>query len=148
MSEWKRLRLPCAARLIGGGRQVFTLGLAMALVAGLLALLPQTASTGTDPREIVMVARDMAFYLAGGSEPNPRIRLTAGEEVRFNFSNLDYGFKHNLVIDGLGIETAYLEADESTIISVRAPKQVGHQPYICFPHREMMQGMIEVVARD
>ena len=148
MSEWKRLRLPCTARLIGGGRQVFTLGLAMALVAGLLALLPQTASTGTDPREIVMVARDMAFYLAGGSEPNPRIRLTAGEEIRFNFSNLDYGFKHNLVIDGLGIETAYLEADESTIISVRAPKQVGHQPYICFPHREMMRGMIEVVARD
>ena len=118
------------------------------VVVGLLVLLPMTASTGEAVREITLVTKDMAFYLEGDPAPNPTIRLAAGEEVRLNLLNLDRGFKHNLAIDGWNVETVSLDADESTVVRIRAPDQAGQQPYICSPHREMMHGVIEIVSMN
>ena len=117
-------------------------------VVCLFILLPLTASSRTPVREITLVARDMAFYLEGGSVPNPTIRLDAGEEVRFILRNLDPGVAHNLAIEGWALETAPLDADASATFRVRAPEQPGSQTYVCVPHREMMRGVIEVVARS
>ena len=120
--------------------------LAGVAIVGLSILLPLTASTRPAVREISLVARDMAFYLEGGTVPNPTIRLDAGEEVRFILRNLDPGIAHNLAIEGWELETAYLDADASATLRVRVPAQPGRQAYVCVPHRQMMHGVIEVVA--
>ena len=124
-----------------------------ALLAGvavvcLSILLPLTVSTRAAVREITLVTRDMAFYLEGNTVPNPTIRLHAGEEVRFILRNLDPGIAHNLAIEGWKLETAYLDADASATLRVHVPEQPGSQTYLCAPHREMMHGVIEVVAGD
>ena len=117
-------------------------------VVCLTILLPLTASTRPAVREITLVTRDMAFYLEGGTVPNPTIRLDAGEEVRFILRNLDPGITHNLAIEGWELVTAYLDANASATLRVRVPEQPGRQAYVCVPHREMMHGVIEVVAGD
>ena len=117
-------------------------------VVCLTILLPLTASTRPAVREITLVTRDMAFYLEGGTVPNPTIRLDAGEEVRFILRNLDPGIAHNLAIEGWELATAYLDANASATLHVRVPEQPGRQAYVCVPHREMMRGVIEVVAGD
>ena len=120
--------------------------LAAVAVVGLSILLPLGASTRPAVREITLVARDMAFYLEGGTVANPTIRLDAGEEVRFILRNLDPGVAHNLAIEGWELATAYLDANASATLRVRAPEQPGRQAYVCVPHREMMRGVIEVIA--
>jgi len=121
--------------------------LAAVAVVGVAVLLPLTANTRPVVRDITLEARDMAFYREGGTVPNPTIWLEAGEEVRFILRNLDLGIAHNLAIDGWQLETAYLDANASATLRVRAPEQPGSQTYVCQPHREMMHGLIEVVAR-
>jgi len=121
--------------------------LAAVAVVCLVILLPLTASTRVAVREITLVTRDMAFYLEGDTVPNPTIRLEAGEEVRFVLRNLDPGIAHNLAIEGWALETAYLDASASATFRVRVPAQPGRLTYLCVPHREMMRGVIEVVAR-
>jgi len=130
----------------GASGAVAAVLLAALTVVLLSVLLPLTASTRAAVRDITLVTRDMAFYLEGGSVPNPTIRLEPGEEVRFILRNLDPGIAHNLAIDGWHLETASLEADASATLRVRAPDQPGRQTYVCAPHREMMRGVIEVVA--
>ncbi len=122
--------------------------LAAVAVVGLSILLPMTVSTSAVVREITLVTRDMAFYLEGDTVPNPTIRLDAGEEVRFILRNLDPGVVHNLAIEGWKLATAYLDGDASATLRVRVPEQPGRQAYVCTPHREMMHGVIEVVAGD
>ncbi len=122
--------------------------LAAVAVIGLTILLPLTGSTRPAVRDITLVARDMAFYLEGGTVPNPTIRLEVGEEVRFILRNLDPGIVHNLAIEGWQLETARLDANASATIRVRAPEEPVSEAYFCAPHREMMRGIIEVVARE
>ena len=123
-------------------------GVLVAAVAGvsLVILLPLSVSTRAAVRNITLVARDMAFYVEGGTVPNPTIRLAAGEEVRFVLRNLDPGITHNLAIEGWELETAYLDGDASATLRVHVPDQPGNQTYVCVPHRGMMRGVIEVVA--
>ena len=132
----------------GAGGAVAGVLLAAVAVVCLFILLPLTASSRAAVREITLVTRDMAFYLEGDTVPNPTIRLDAGEEVRFILRNLDPGVVHNLAIEGWALETASLDADASATFRVRAPAQPGRQTYVCVPHREMMRGVIEVVAGE
>ena len=118
------------------------------VVVCLTILLPLTASTRPPVRDITLVARDMAFYLEGGTVPNPTIRLDAGAEVRFILWNVDPGIAHNLAIEGWELATPYLDANASATLRIRVPEQPGRQAYVCVPHREMMRGVIEVVAGD
>ena len=131
----------------GTGGTVTGVLLAAVAVVCLTILLPLTVSTRATVREITLVTRDMAFYLEGDTVPNPTIRLHAGEEVRFILRNLDPGIAHNLAIEGWELETTYLNADASATLRLRVPEQPGNQTYLCVPHREMMHGVIEVVAR-
>ena len=144
-------REPGRSQRWGGARgAVAAVLLAGVALVCLSILLPLRASS-TRPaavREITLVTRGMAFYLEGGTVPNPTIRLGAGEEVRFILRNLDPGIAHNLAIEGWEIETRHLDADASATLRVRVPEQLGTQAYVCAPHREMMSGVIEVVGRD
>ena len=131
----------------GRDRGAMTAVLTLAVGAvSLLLLLPLAASTRTAVRDITLVARDMAFYLDGGSEPNPTIQVRTGETVQLTVLNRDPGLKHNLTIEALGLDMPLLETDASMRVRLRAPSRPGHLPYVCAPHSEMMRGVIEVVG--
>ena len=128
----------------GRGAVIAVATLAVGAVS-LLLLLPLTASTRTAVRDITLVVRDMAFYLDGGSEPNPTIQVRTGETVQLTLLNRDPGLKHNLTIEALGLDMPHLETDASMKVRLRAPSRPGRLPYVCAPHSEMMRGVIEVV---
>ena len=131
----------------GRDRGAVTAVLTLAVGAvSLLLLLPLAASTRTAVRDITLVARDMAFYLDGGSEPNPTIQVRTGETVQLTVLNRDPGLKHNLTIEALGLDMPLLETDASMRVRLRAPSRPGRLPYVCAPHSEMMRGVIEVVG--
>ncbi len=100
----------------GAGAGALLAGVALVCLS---ILLPLRANTRPAVREITLVTRDMAFYLEGGTVPNPTIRLDAGEEVRFILRNLDPGIAHNLAIEGWELATAYLDANASTTLRGR-----------------------------
>jgi plastocyanin len=129
----------------GRGAAIAVATLAVGAV-GLLLLLPLTASTRTAVRDITLVVRDMAFYLDGGSKPNPTIQVRTGETVQLTLLNRDPGLKHNLTIEALGLDMPYLKTDASMTVRLRAPSRPGRLPYVCAPHSEMMRGVIEVVG--
>ena len=131
----------------GRDRGAMTAVLTLAVGAvSLLLLLPLAASNRTAVRDITLVARDMAFYLDGGSEPNPTIQVRTGETVQLTVLNRDPGLKHNLTIEALGLDMPLLETDASMRVRLRAPSRPGRLPYVCAPHSEMMRGVIEVVG--
>ena len=129
----------------GRGAVIAVATLALGAVS-LFLLLPLTASTRTAVRDITLVVRGMAFYLDGGSEPNPTIQVRTGETVQLTLLNRDPGLKHNLTIEALGIDMPHLETDASMKVRLRAPSRPGRLPYVCAPHSEMMHGVIEVVG--
>ena len=128
----------------GRGAVIAVATLALGAVS-LFLWLPLTASTRTAVRDITLVVRDMAFYLDGGSEPNPTIQVRTGETVQLTLLNRDPGLKHNLTIEALGLDMPHLETDASMKVRLRAPSRPGRLPYVCAPHSEMMRGVIEVV---
>ncbi len=122
-------------------RLIVTILLA-ALVAGVAW---GVSAARTAPREIVLVARGMAFYLDGDETPNPTLRLRPGEEVRLTLINLDRGMEHDLALAGLDLATAVLAGDGSTqTIRLRAPQQSGTWDYLCRLHAQTMRGLLEV----
>jgi len=112
----------------------------VALATGAIAL----SARGSAAREIRLVARDMAFYLEGQSEPNPTLRLRAGETVRLVLRNDDDGMTHDFAIPGWKAATTRIESGEEAVVTFRAPNQPSSEVYKCRPHAKMMQGTILV----
>ena len=77
-------------------------------------------------REIHIVARDMTFYVDGATDPNPTLRLRAGEDVRFVFRNDDAGIKHDFTIPEWGVVTRRVEGKGEASVTFRAPE--GRRP--------------------
>lgn len=97
------------------------------------------------PREVVIVARDMAFYLADDpSTANPTIVLKPGEDVRFVLRNEDVGMTHDLAIGAWGAGTKPLKGVGAASIDIRVPERPGRYQYFCTPHLRMMRGVIDV----
>ena len=97
-----------------------------------------------EPREIVLVARGMAFYVDGVPSPNPAIQLHAGEYVRFVLRNEASGLTHDLSIPALNLAIDPLEAGASRSVSILVPHRAGEFPYICRPHAQMMKGTLTI----
>lgn len=120
------------------------------IITLLLAILVAGVAWGisaarTAPREIVLVARGMAFYLEGDDTPNPTLQLRPGEEVRLTLINRDRGMRHDLAVAGLGVGTGALAGDGSSeTVRLRAPMQPGAYDYLCRLHVQMMRGLLEV----
>jgi plastocyanin len=124
-----------------------SLALALLFLAG-VALSLRAVVRDEQAREITLHARDMAFYLPGGTVPNPTLRLAAGEEVRFTLVNDEAGMQHDLAVDGTGVLVEPLPVAVGSRGSARfvAPGQPGRYPYLCTLHGQMMRGTVEVVA--
>ena len=119
--------------------------LAAALVVAALAFGAIALSArGPGPREIRIVARDMTFYLEGQSDPNPTLRLRAGESVRLVLRNDDPGMTHDFTIPDWNAATKRIEGGEEAIVTFRVPDAASSQTYRSRPHSEIMRGTIRV----
>lgn len=121
----------------------------VALAALGALVLSGTASSETVPREIVLVADDMAFYLDGatGAEriANPTLTLGRGETVRLVLVNRDPGMDHDWGSRGLDAGTSVIPGDGGTTsVRIEAPAEPGRHEYVCSLHARMMRGVIEV----
>lgn len=130
------------------------LATALALLAAGLGLGPDLGgSRGAEPepREVRLVARDMAYYLPGGTTPNPTLSFAPGERVRVVLVNEDLGLAHDVVAPGLGLATPLVlgrptgqgRGAVATDV-VRAPDRPGTHEYVCSLHPVLMRGLIEV----
>jgi FtsP/CotA-like multicopper oxidase with cupredoxin domain len=113
-----------------------------------VALLPMVAASRSGdplPREVRIVAKDMAFYVNGEQTPNPTLRFKAGERIRLVLRNEDTGMTHDFVIKEWNVATGTLtdKGAEDTIV-FRVPKQRASTAYRCSPHSEMMRGSVHI----
>lgn len=97
-------------------------------------------------REIVLVARDMAFYLPGDpATPNPILPMAPGEAIRLTLVNEDPGVRHDWAVEALGLATPLLAGDgASHTLAFDAPRRRGSHEYVCSTHSVMMKGRLEV----
>jgi plastocyanin len=86
----------------------------------------------------------MHFYVEGQADPNPTLRLHAGETVRFVLLNQDAGMRHDFAIPGWNAATRRIESGEEASVTFRAPGGASSQTYTCTPHGAIMRGTILV----
>lgn len=99
----------------------------------------------SEAREIHLVVRDMAFYLADDpGTANPTITVKAGETVRLVVRNDDRGLKHDFALPVADASTKTLAFGERGEVTLTVPSQPGTYEYVCRPHRAMMRGLIKV----
>jgi hypothetical protein len=116
---------------------------AFSAVAG-LALIPVIANPRAEAREIVLVARDMTFYLEGSEVPNPTIVVKRGEAIRVIVRNQEPGITHALGMPSLAASIERIAPGATAAVSSRAPDALGRHEYVCPPHAEMMRGVLLV----
>jgi plastocyanin len=115
-------------------------------LAGVAVLAVAMSSRAGATREVTLVARGMAFYLEGGSTPNPTIHARAGDTVRLVLRNDTPGLLHDLAIGELGVSIAPVKAGALGSVSLRLPSRPGAYEYVCRPHSQMMRGQLLVLA--
>lgn len=118
------------------------IGLLVALIAGAAAILPGIVDTREQVREIRMVARNMTYYADGTEDPNPALRLVAGEQVRITFRNDDRGMAHDFGIPAFGVGTGIVEFGTEKSVTFKVPDRPSATSYTCTPHSAMMSGRI------
>ncbi len=126
------------------GRRYLLGALAILAVCG-VAIAVAAVDPAPPPREIRLVARDMAFYAAGDPTPNPTLTLQRGERVRLVLRNQDPGMTHDFASASLGVASQLLrDAGDATAVTFTAPRQAGEHDYSCTPHATMMRGRVVV----
>jgi plastocyanin len=125
-------------------RLILTTTFVLAL-GGLFALLPLGARS-IEPREVVVVARQMSFYVRDGVTANPTLQMTPGERIRITLISADPGFDHDFAVTAWGVKTPVLHGEGRTSIVIQAPAEPGKATYVCSIHASMMNGTIEVIA--
>jgi hypothetical protein len=121
-----------------------TLLLAGLLVGGGIALSVR-ASVRPEPRELTLIARDMAFYLPGDPTPNPTLVVGRGERVRIILRHEDPGMTHDFAVESQAVATdALRRAGTTTAVVFQAPRRPGESEYLCTFHRLMMKGVLKV----
>lgn len=122
---------------------------AVLVVLGGIVLIPLIADTPAKPRDIVLIARGMAFYSPSSPDAaNPVIRVAPGEKVRFVLQNEDQGIRHDLTVPDWDARIGELESGASGSTVTRVPREAGQTTYVCALHGVMMKGMIDVLNED
>jgi hypothetical protein len=123
--------------------------LQMLLLTGLLVgggiALSVRAAVRPEPRELTLIARDMAFYLPGDPTPNPTLVVSRGERVRITLRHEDPGMTHDFAVESQKVTTdALRRAGTTTAVVFHAPERPGESVYVCTFHRLMMKGVLKV----
>lgn len=129
-------------------RSGIILGLIGLMVSGAAALLPLVAESreSREPREIVLVARKMAFYRDGTGSPNPTLQLQPGERLKITLVNDDPGINHDFALPSLSEGTGAVRGRGKISMMLQAPDKPGALEYVCSLHGSMMKGTVEVVT--
>jgi plastocyanin len=125
------------SRILLASAAAFVVALAMAMAA-----IGSTAKSRV--REISLVARDMAFYADGSSQPNPVLHARPGERLRITLTNNAPGMIHDLSIAAVSASTSTLTAGQAASIEFSVPEKAGDYEYRCRPHALMMKGTLRV----
>jgi plastocyanin len=127
------------------GRRISTVR--VAVIAAVFVLgsgLALTARRG-ETREITLVAKEMAFYVAGDEKnANPVIQARPGETLRIVLQNRDRGMKHDFAVPALDAATDALDWNEEAAVTIDVPDEPGTYEYVCRPHILMMKGRLIV----
>ena len=129
---------------IMGRRVPGIVGALIALALVVIALIPVMTQSRPD-REIHLVARGMAFYLA--DEPalaNPTLELAPGERVRIVVRNDEQGMVHDFAVSDLSVGTERLVWRQQGEVTFVVPDRQGSYEYICRPHRLLMRGIVHI----
>ena len=86
---------------------------------------------------VLLIAQDNRF-----NGTNPTIYVNTNLPKKLIILNKDF-VRHDFIVDGLGINTSYLSADQSFITAI-ATKKAGTYEYYCSLHPETMRGKIVV----
>jgi hypothetical protein len=120
-------------------------GLAALVLAAAATLASLVAVPAPPPREIVLTARNMAFYLDGNPTPNPTLHVRAGEQVTVTLRSADAGITHDFAVKAWQIGTELLSGTGAVSVSFRVPDTPAvAQEYVCSAHAVMMRGKIAV----
>ena len=96
-------------------------------------------------REIVLVAKGMAFYLENDpATANPTITVKTGERVRVVLRNADRGFNHDFAVPAVETAVDQVSWSEASAATFDMPTEPGTYDYVCQPHRLMMSGKLIV----
>ena len=115
----------------------------------LLSIVAASRDSGrVSTREIRVVLRDMTFYVDGSADPNPTLRVLAGEEVRLVLRNEDTGISHDFTVGEWKVATPLVEGRGEAEIVFRVPGTAGEYAYTCTPHARMMRGRLVVESRN
>jgi len=120
---------------------------ALILAAGACAFSFVALHGEEAPREVVLIAKDMAFVADRPSAVrtlNPTIVLSAGERVRLVVRNLDAGMRHDLLVDRLGLRTLALDFGESDGLVFTAPLAAREWDSYSSLHSRLLRGRIAV----
>ena len=127
-------------------RRIWWAAGAALFVTVLLPIVAASRATGApSPREIRMVVRDMTFYIEGRDEPNPTLRVRAGEQIRLVLRNDDRGMSHDFAVGSWQVTSPLLNSrGAEAVVVFRVPQRQGTYTYNCTPHAEIMRGNIQV----
>jgi plastocyanin len=119
-------------------------GLIAGLLGGGIAMSRGTVPAAPVERRLVLVARDMAYFLPGDPRPNPTLVVDRGETVRVVLLNQDSGMAHDLAIPALDAASALIDGPGEAVVTFRAPSEPGDHEYLCTLHAVVMRGVIAV----
>jgi plastocyanin len=119
---------------------------AAVVVMAMVCFLPAMSARADrlSPRQIVLVARDMAFFREGDSTPNPEIHVRAGEPIVLTLKNADAGMTHDFAVAAWGASVDEIRGVGSGRVTLTVPRNAGRVEYICRPHSQMMRGIFLV----
>ncbi len=121
--------------------------LLLVIIAGAFALFVTFLQDKELPRQVIIVAENMSFSSSAQNiegELNPTFTFHVGEKISILFQNKDAGIRHDLVIEGLDIQTAVLSYGEFERFTISVPDKKGTYTYYCTFHKLMMIGQIVI----
>ncbi len=127
------------------GGKMFAAGFLAGLVTLTVLAFSSGRSDNVSPREIVLVAKDIAFRLADQPDKaNPPVHLKKGRPVKLIIRN-DEPDKvlHCFTVGGLDVKTSRGLATGESETLIFTPKERGTFTYACLMH-PMMSGKIVV----
>ena len=127
-------------------RRYIRVGLVVIAAVIVAALLPIIGASreADQAREVRFVVRDMTYYFEGENQPNPTLKVRAGERIKLVLRNEDEGMQHDFRVRAWDIGTRMIDGRGQESVTFTIPQLRGAHDYSCTPHPSSMRGVIEI----